>query len=83
MALTADAIAFRWLTSARMIDSVTREQMVTCWRDVSNVGGAVGFPFPLVDDGQVRQAVDGVVSSLDEGLNRVLVGLYGGIWPVG
>lgn len=37
-----------------MVDPVTRGQLLACWRDVSNAGGAVGFPFLPVDDEHVR-----------------------------
>lgn len=56
-----------------MVDETTRGQLVTCWRDVSNAGGAVGFPRLPVCDGQVLPAVEALVGSLDPAVNRLLV----------
>lgn len=49
--------------------------MASCWRwrDVSNAGGAVGFPFLPVDDAQVAPAVDAMVGSLDPSGDRLLL----------
>jgi len=48
-------------------------QMVACWREVSNAGGPVGFPFLPVDEQQVLPAVEDMVGSLDPALSRLLV----------
>ena len=48
-------------------------QLLSCWRDVSNAGGAVGFPFLPDTTGQVRAAIDALIGSLDPSLNRILV----------
>jgi hypothetical protein len=36
----------RWLTTPVMVSRIVLQQLLECWRDVSNAGGAVGFPFP-------------------------------------
>nr|WP_243850306.1 GNAT family N-acetyltransferase [Modestobacter marinus] len=48
--------------------------MTTCWRDVANAGGAVGFAqqLPVTDD-VVRPAVEDTVATLGTGLGRLLV----------
>ena len=56
-----------------MVDKVIRDQLCTCWRDVSNAGGAVGFPVLPVTDDQVVAVVDALVGSLDPAVNRLLV----------
>jgi GNAT superfamily N-acetyltransferase len=60
-----------------MVDEVMRAQLLTCWRDVSNAGGAVGFPFLPVTTEQVRPAIEGLIESLDPSLNRILVAMVG------
>lgn len=55
-----------------------REALVACWREVSNAGGAVGFPFPPVADDEVRPALDALVESLDSQLDRLLLATVDG-----
>ena len=62
-----------WITAACEVDQAVRDQLLACWRDVSNAGGAVGFPFLPVDDEQVRFAVDSLVESLAPTASRVLL----------
>jgi GNAT superfamily N-acetyltransferase len=56
-----------------MVEPWLSAQLVTCWRDVSNAGGAVGFPFPPVAEAEVAAAVDSLVASLRAPLTRLLV----------
>lgn len=70
---SSGALRLRWLTNPSMVDAAMCGQLVACWRDVSNAGGAVGFPFLPVDDGQVVPAVANMVGSLDPDLNRLLI----------
>lgn len=63
----------RWLSTPAVVDAQLREQLLACWRDVSNAGGAVGFPFLPVGDEHVAPAVEEMVASLDPQLNRLLV----------
>jgi GNAT superfamily N-acetyltransferase len=56
-----------------MVDEVTRAQLLSCWRDVSNAGGAVGFPLLPVTTEQVRPAIEALIGSLDPTLNRLLL----------
>jgi len=50
-----------------------RDRLASCWLEVSNAGGAVGFPFLPVTADQVGAATDGLVGSLDPGATRLLV----------
>jgi GNAT superfamily N-acetyltransferase len=50
-----------------------RSQIARCWQEVSNAGGAVGFPFPPVDMDEIIEATEEMVSSLDPLLRRLLV----------
>jgi GNAT superfamily N-acetyltransferase len=56
-----------------MVDETVRGQLLACWRDVSNAGGAVGFPLLPVTDAHVIPAVDALIGSLDPTLSRLLV----------
>jgi GNAT superfamily N-acetyltransferase len=60
-----------------MVDGVLRLALADCWRDVSNAGGSVGFPFPPVHDAQVLPVLDALIASLSE-TRRVLVAGVGG-----
>lgn len=71
--VTGEAVALRWLTTPTMVDPSTRAALTACWRDVSNAGGAVSFPFLPVTDEQVAPAVEAMVASLDPSLHRLLV----------
>ena len=62
-----------------MVDEVTRGQLVTCWREVANAGGAVGFPQLPVSDEQILPAVEALVRSLDPTLDRLLVASVGNV----
>jgi len=68
-----EALSLTWITTASEADPAVRDQLVACWRDVSNAGGAVGFPFLPVDDEHVRPAVDILVESLGPRANRLLL----------
>jgi GNAT superfamily N-acetyltransferase len=48
-------------------------QIADCWQEVSNAGGAVGFPFPPVAVDEVIKATEEMVSSLDPFLRRLLI----------
>jgi GNAT superfamily N-acetyltransferase len=56
-----------------MVDKSMRDQLLACWRDVSNAGGAVGFPILPVTNEQVMPAIDALIGSLDPTLNRLLL----------
>lgn len=72
-----EVLALRWLTSPGMVDEPLRSSLVTCWRDVSNAGGAVGFPFLPVNDDDVMPVLEAMIQSLDPVLNRLLVATVG------
>ncbi len=73
MANVPPGLVLQWLTEPSMVDARTRHQLLNCWRDVSNAGGAVGFPFLPVEDAHVLPAVDAMVDSLDPLLSRLLL----------
>ncbi len=50
-----------------------RRQLVDCWVTVTNAGGAVGFPFPPVDEATVAPAADDLIAGLNPDHRRLLV----------
>ncbi|MBO0907474.1 GNAT family N-acetyltransferase [Arthrobacter sunyaminii] len=73
-----ELLQMSWLTTPAMVGPSIRNQLLKCWRDVSNTGGAVGFPFPPVADEQVLQSIDALVRSLDVAANRILIATLDG-----
>jgi GNAT superfamily N-acetyltransferase len=59
-------------------DRALRQELTACWIEVTNAGGAAGFPFPPVDVGHVAPVVDALVSRLDPDRNRILLARIGG-----
>jgi GNAT superfamily N-acetyltransferase len=55
-----------------------RTSLTTCWRDVANAGGAVGFAelLPVTDD-DVAPVVEEMVAGLTARLSRLLVAVRG------
>lgn len=70
-------VRLQWLTSADQVGDAVVRQLVACWRDVSNAGGAVGFPFLPVRDEQVVPAVDEMVAGLGTAADRLLLASAG------
>jgi GNAT superfamily N-acetyltransferase len=66
-------LSLRWHTRQDDVPEPLRAALTTCWRDVANNGGAVGFAELLpVGDDDVRPVVDEVVAGLDPRLSRLL-----------
>lgn len=66
-----------WLTAPARVELQMLDQLVRCWREVANAGGAVGFPFLPVTDEQVQSSAKAMIRSLGQGLNRILVATVG------
>ena len=67
----------RWLTSPGQVDDDLREALTTCWRDVANSGGAVGFAQQLpVAAAVVRPVLEATVEAPG---SRLLVAEAGGV----
>lgn len=52
-----------------------RDRLAACWLEVSNAGGAVGFPFVPVSGDEVAAATERLVESLDPESRGLLVAL--------
>lgn len=59
-------------------DQELRQELTACWVEVTNAGGAAGFPFPPVDAGHVAPVVDALAGRLDPDRSRILLARIGG-----
>lgn len=66
------------LTGPDEADAAVRQELTACWIEVTNAGGAAGFPFPPVDVSHVTPAVDALVARLDPSRGRILLARIGG-----
>ncbi len=56
-----------------------RRQLIDCWIEVTNAGGAAGFPFPPVGDVEVAPVADGLIEALDPERSRLLMAVDGDV----
>ncbi len=63
--MTGRSMPIEVLTHRSQVDATVRRGLVECWVEVTNAGGAVGFPFPPVTGDDVAPAVDQVARQLD------------------
>ncbi|HEX3462348.1 MAG TPA: GNAT family N-acetyltransferase [Acidimicrobiales bacterium] len=73
MGINQPTVGYRWLQAPSAVDEALSGQLATCWWEVSNAGGAVGFPFLPVDKADVEAAVGQLVGSLDPEVRTLLV----------
>ncbi len=73
MESSVDRVVFKWLTDPQAVPTSTLSRLARCWQEVSNAGGAVGFPFPPVELEEVLARTKELVSSLDPILKRLLI----------
>ncbi|MEK9519301.1 GNAT family N-acetyltransferase [Streptomyces sp. NPDC087908] len=66
-------LALQQFTAPEDVSPQLGRELRDCWIEVTNAGGAAGFPFPPVDAGLVGPAVDSLVSGLDPATSRLLV----------
>ncbi|GAA1914074.1 GNAT family N-acetyltransferase [Streptomyces durmitorensis] len=76
--MTAAALAFQQFSSPGDIDSPLRRALVECWVEVTNAGGAAGFPFPPVDVSTVTPSLDRLVDLLSPDTSRLLTATVNG-----
>jgi GNAT superfamily N-acetyltransferase len=72
-------VTLRWSTRPDDVDPALRAALTTCWRDVANAGGAVGFAelLPVTED-DVAPVLDEIVAGLDPRLRRLLIATRNG-----
>ncbi|MEL5955115.1 GNAT family N-acetyltransferase [Streptomyces sp. CLV115] len=59
-------------TSADSVSPKLQHALADCWIEVTNAGGAAGFPFPPIDHTQAVPAVDRMVGALAPATSRLL-----------
>ena len=72
------ALSFRQLTSPAEVTPELRQALLECWVDVTNAGGAAGFPYPPIDETDAATALDRLLDTLDPHTSRVLSAWVGG-----
>lgn len=77
-AATNGALTFRQFTSPAEVTPRARQALIECWVEVSNAGGAAGFPYPPIDEADAARALDGILDALGPQTNRVLAIWVGG-----
>jgi GNAT superfamily N-acetyltransferase len=73
MTVSLDRVVLTWLSAPQMVTPERISQIARSWQEVSNAGGAVGFPFPPVELDEVLARTKQMVSSLDPLLKRLLI----------
>ncbi|MCX4982256.1 GNAT family N-acetyltransferase [Streptomyces sp. NBC_00572] len=63
----------RQVTAPEDVSPGLRHALVDCWIEVTNAGGAAGFPFPPIDARLAAPAVDSLVAGLAPGTSRLVV----------
>ncbi|MFJ3099353.1 GNAT family N-acetyltransferase [Streptomyces hydrogenans] len=72
------ALSFQQLTSSNDVTPQLRRALTECWVEVTNAGGAAGFPFPPVDAATVMAALDRITGLLSPDTSRLLTATVDG-----
>lgn len=75
--MPSDSLRFAQATTAQDVDPARRQALIDCWIEVSNAGGAAGFPFPPIDEGDAAPALDAILASLAPATCRLVMALDG------
>jgi GNAT superfamily N-acetyltransferase len=70
-------VVLHQLTSPREATPALKRALAGCWVEVTNAGGAAGFPFPPIDLAQAAGAVDSLAGSLAPETSRILMATTG------
>jgi GNAT superfamily N-acetyltransferase len=65
------------LTDRSDVTPTLRAGLIECWTEVTNGGGATGFPFPPVQCDNVAPVLDALLTRLHPDRERLLVALCG------
>ncbi|MGW6564911.1 GNAT family N-acetyltransferase [Streptomyces sp. NPDC054975] len=76
--MTPDSLVFKQLTLPGDASPELRRALAECWVEVTNAGGAAGFPFPPVDAATVTPALDRIVDQLSPDTSRILTATMNG-----
>ncbi|GAA3699425.1 GNAT family N-acetyltransferase [Nonomuraea antimicrobica] len=61
------------------IDAELSRELIDCWVEVSNAGGAVGFPFPPVTADEVGPAAERLFAGLHPDRSRLVLAMVDGV----
>ncbi len=76
--MTADSLTVHQFTSPGAVTPQLRRSLVECWAEVTNAGGAAGFPFPPVDADTVSSTLDRIIDQLSPDTSRILTATMSG-----
>ncbi|MGW1848199.1 hypothetical protein [Streptomyces sp. NPDC001966] len=62
--MTIPSPVFTQYTSAGQVAPDLRQALTECWVEVTNAGGAAGFPFPPVETAEAASALETIINSL-------------------
>ncbi|MGF0117194.1 N-acetyltransferase family protein [Promicromonospora sp. Marseille-Q5078] len=66
------------MATPEQVTADLRQAMVGCWLEVTNAGGAAGFPFPPVTLADVTPVLDAIIQDLDPDRSRLLTAHHHG-----
>lgn len=66
------------VTAVTRVEDALRRELLTCWTDVSNAGGAVGFVPPVTED-DVSPVLDKLLEGVHSGRDVLAVLSVGGV----
>ncbi|MEV2256046.1 GNAT family N-acetyltransferase [Streptomyces sp. NPDC050147] len=70
--MAADSLTLQQFTTPGDVAPRLRRALAECWAEVTNAGGAAGFPFPPVDVATVAPALDRIIDALSPDTSRLL-----------
>ncbi|WP_436739857.1 GNAT family N-acetyltransferase [Streptomyces sp. BBFR102] len=71
--MTETAASYVQLTTPDQVTGSLVEELASCWVEVTNAGGAAGFPFPPVDLSRTAPAVEAIAAALAPETSRLLL----------
>ncbi|MFF1604139.1 GNAT family N-acetyltransferase [Streptomyces mirabilis] len=76
--MAADSLTFQQLTTPSDVTPQLQRALAECWVEVTNAGGAAGFPFPPVDAATVAPTLVRIIDLLSPDANRLLTATLDG-----
>ncbi|MGW1886852.1 N-acetyltransferase family protein [Streptomyces sp. NPDC001970] len=73
------ALTLAQISDPRSVTPELRNRVVSCWIAVTNAGGAAGFPFPPVQDGDVAPVADRILGRLGPRHSRLITATCDGV----